>query len=422
MDATRTLKTQLRTWLKEPQVENPPRRVWRDWVVLVVPLIGLVLELALRGDIHEPPFDAIHGRPFAVPFVALLAVALLWRRTHPFEVGLFGMGGVLIFDTIGTLSGYGELNLNSAVILLFAVYSAFRWGSGKAMYVIGVLGILAATMANVVDYTTVSDVVGGYIIIVMAGAVGLAIRYRGQSRQQAREQARVNERERIARELHDTVAHHVSAIAIQAQAGRFVAEQGSIEGASKALGVIEEEASRTLDEMRAIVAVLRDRSGAGTAGTAANGAGALDLRPQHGIADLDSLSAPDGSPVVTVSVDDGARNGNVSPSVGAALYRIAQESITNARRHAHGATLVEVRVELRAAEVRLTVTDNGNSSGASSLPGFGLIGMAERATLLDGSLDAGPAGTGSTGTTGTTGNTGWRVEAVLPRQAGLGHD
>lgn len=407
-DATRTLKTQLRTWLKEPQVENPPRRVWRDWIVLVAPLIGLALELALRSDVYEPPFDAINGRPFAVPFVALLAIALLWRRTHPFEVGLFGMGGVLVFDTIGPLSGHGELNLNSAVILLFAVYAAFRWGSGRAMYVIGVLGILAATMANVVDYTGVSDVVGGYIIIIMAGAVGLAIRYRGQSRQQARDQARVNERERIARELHDTVAHHVSAIAIQAQAGRFVAEQGSIEGATKALGVIEEEASRTLDEMRAIVAVLRDRSGAGTPGT-----GALELRPQHGIADLDSLSAPNGSPAVTVFVDESARNGNVSPSVGAALYRIAQESITNARRHAHGATLVDVRVEAREADVRLTVTDNGNSSGASSVPGFGLIGMAERASLLDGSLDAGPAGAGSTG---------WQVEAVLPRQAGLGHD
>ena len=122
--------------------------------------------------------------------------------------------------------------------------------------------------------------------------------------------------------MHDTVAHHVSAIAIRAQAGRVVGANDPA-AALDALEVIEREASRTLAEMRGIVGTLRGGEDA-------------EFAPQPGLADLERLASTDGAPRVEVNV---ARHvGDVGPTVGAALYRVAQEAITNARRHARGAT------------------------------------------------------------------------------------
>ncbi len=95
---------------------------------------------------------------------------------------------------------------------------------------------------------------------------------------------------------------------------------------------------------------------------------------------------------------------DLSPAVGAAIYRLAQESITNARRHARHATRVTVTVTGEADRVRLTIDDDGSAAGGRAPAGFGLVGMRERATLLGGTFHAGPAA-----------DYGWRVEAVLPR-------
>ena len=95
---------------------------------------------------------------------------------------------------------------------------------------------------------------------------------------------------------------------------------------------------------------------------------------------------------------------DLSPAVGAAIYRLAQESVTNARRHARHATQVTVAVTGDADRVRLTVDDDGSATGGRAEAGHGLVGMRERATLLGGTFRAGPAA-----------ERGWRVEAVLPR-------
>ena len=193
----------------------------------------------------------------------------------------------------------------------------------------------------------------------------------------------------MARELHDTVAHHVSAIAIQAQAGRTAASRP--DAAVDALGAIEEEASRTLAEMRAMVGALRQGE-------------EPELAPQRGVADIHRLARGAGEgPRVDVELAgdlDGLR-----PSVDAALYRLAQESITNAVRHARHATRIDVRVTGDNDDVRLTVRDDGDGpSGADWSLGYGLVGMTERAMLLGGTLEAGPGADG-----------GWTVNALLPR-------
>ena len=148
----------------------------------------------------------------------------------------------------------------------------------------------------------------------------------------------------LARELHDTVAHHVSAIAIRAQAGRVVARSDPA-AALDALVVIEEEASRTLAEMRDLVGALRR-------GTEA------DLAPQRGVADIERLTDSSG-PLPHVAVELSGDLEGLRPSLDATLYRLAQESITNAVRHARHATRIQVTVRGEPACVRLTVGDDG---------------------------------------------------------------
>jgi signal transduction histidine kinase len=127
----------------------------------------------------------------------------------------------------------------------------------------------------------------------------------------------------------------------------------------------------------------------------------VDLAPSPRIADLARLGSGAG-PSVDVEID--GDTGDLSPSVGSAIYRLAQESVTNARRHARHATRIHVRVAADDTSVRLRVTDDGETGHAGATPGYGLIGMTERADLLGGTCEAGP-------------NTdrGWTVTAVLPR-------
>jgi signal transduction histidine kinase len=232
-------------------------------------------------------------------------------------------------------------------------------------------------------------------VLLLACAVGFAVRYAGELRTEEIAGVRSREREELARELHDTVAHHVSAIAVQAQAGRVVAATRPA-AAIEALWVIEEEASRALEEMRSMVGSLRRGDHA-------------DLRPQQGVRDLCRLERPAEGPAPRVRVTIAGEVDALRPSVDAACFRLAQEAVTNALRHARRASEVQVRVDSGEDLVRLTVVDDGEGGGAStpsSASGFGLIGMAERVKLLGGTFDAGPSANG-----------GWTVEATLPRRA-----
>jgi signal transduction histidine kinase len=204
------------------------------------------------------------------------------------------------------------------------------------------------------------------------------------------EQVKLLERERLARDLHDTVAHHISAMAIRAQAG-LAASAARPDAAAEALQLIESEASRALTEMRTMVRVLRQNE-------------PVDLAPNPRIADLPQLAGrshvgPTVDVEVVGDVDD------LPPSVGTAIYRLAQESVTNARRHARHATRIEVRVVADDRSVRLRVSDDGESAARpDAVQGHGLIGMIERAGLLGGTCEAGP-----------NPDRGWTVTAVLPR-------
>jgi signal transduction histidine kinase len=241
----------------------------------------------------------------------------------------------------------------------------------------------------------VAETLAGLAVLELPAALGATMRYRAVSRLRTIDQVKSREREQLARELHDIVAHHVSAIAIQAQAGRAVADSDP-DAALEVLQVIEAEASRTLTEMRTMVSALRGDTDGGPV-----------LAPQRGVGDIALLAdQKPGGPVIEVvpagDLDD------LAPAVDAAVYRLAQESITNAIKHARRATRVRVAVEGEPGVVRLTVSDDGEAvpvNGSSS--GYGIIGMKERVSLLGGTFEAGP-----------NRDSGWTVTAVLPRSGG----
>lgn len=383
----------MRSLLAVPPVPDPPRRVWRDWALVGVIVPVAVLEGLVRDDLVWPWFSVLAAVP--------LACLLLWRRTHPLAMLVAAFASVTVVSLVALLAGADWDGLDTNVFLLLFPYSVFRWGSGRhaaiGLAVISVPILLSSfeqqIYAGAAGVPT-GDLIGGVLVVLVAAAVGASARYQDTARLRTMDQVKVLEREQLARELHDIVAHHVSAIAVRAQAGRVVASADPA-AAVDALIVIEEEASRTLAEMRSMVGALRQGKEA-------------DLAPQRGAADIEHLTNDAGDrPRVAVELS-GDLHG-LRPSVDAALYRMAQESITNAVRHGRHASRVLVSVHGETDCVRLIVVDDGDPGtfDPRSSSGYGLIGMAERAKLLGGTLEAGP-----------NRNRGWTVLAVLPRESG----
>jgi signal transduction histidine kinase len=381
------VRNAVRALWAEPRPSQPPVRVWRDWALLGVLVPWSVLDGILRGDVAWPPVTVTVG--------VVLALTLLWRRTHPLAAVVVAFGFLLAVD-VATIIAAAEPTLPwTTVAALLLTYSLFRWGAGREA-AIGLVIILAwLPVTYTAEPVGAADVAAGYGFFLFSAAFGASIRYHANTRIRDINQAKLREREQLARELHDTVAHHVSAIAVQAQAGRTLAASHP-DRAMAALEIIEEAASRTLDEMRTMVAVLREGE-------------EPDLVPQPGVTDIARLARRTGD-WPRVDVELSGDFDDLAPSVGAAIYRLAQESITNAVRHARHATRISVRVADDDDDcVRLTVRDDGDGSptGQGSW-GYGLVGMTERATLLGGTLEAGP-----------NPDSGWTVNAVLPK-AGAG--
>ncbi|HEY4334173.1 MAG TPA: sensor histidine kinase, partial [Ilumatobacteraceae bacterium] len=201
------------------------------------------------------------------------------------------------------------------------------------------------------------------------------------------------ERARIARELHDVVAHHISMVAVQAETARLTTAGMPAAGAQK-LSAIGDTARTALTEMRRLLGVLRED------------AEAPDLRPQPGLGQLNDLvdEARDATGSGTRLILRGSPVA-LDPGVELAAYRIAQEALTNARRHAAGAA-VDVELHYGADRLHLRIRDNGPGPVGDIHGGHGLTGMRERAAAVGGHLRTGPAAGG-----------GFLVEASLPATA-----
>jgi signal transduction histidine kinase len=215
-----------------------------------------------------------------------------------------------------------------------------------------------------------------------------AERVRGED---AARRAAAEERVRIARELHDVIAHSMSVIAVQAGTGRFVIDD-SPEVAKDALASIEATSRGALEEMRRLLSVLR-----------ADGDDVAELTPAPGLADVASL-VDDTAAVVPVELCIAGEPRPLPPGVDQCAYRIIQEALTNVRKHA-SARRAAVTISYLPEMLDLEIVDDGRgvAATASVADGHGLVGMRERASLYGGALEVGPRQGG-----------GFRVHASLP--------
>ncbi len=377
--------TPLDRFRAEPDVTQTGARALPDWLLAVGVAATAVAEAVVRDDMVWPAVGVLLG--------LTVAVTMLWRRTHPLAAVAVGFGGFAVVDLASIVWADRPFFLYAGGFVVVLVFSLFRWGTSRQAVIGSVVALTEWVVSVTTDVTGVTDALGGLAVLLLAAAVGMTIRYRRIVGSQQLEQVRSDEREMLARELHDTVAHHVSAIAIQAQAGRVLVRSHDLPGAGEALAVIENEASLTLAEMRSVVTTLR-RRGESLPGLA-----------EHGVADLEALATSDGAHGPRVEVERSGDLADLRPAVQTALYRVAQESITNAVRHARHASQVRVLLTGDTESVRLTVTDDGEHGlPALRWPGHGLVGMSERVTLLGGTLDAGPLP-----------ERGWTVRTTIPR-------
>lgn len=222
----------------------------------------------------------------------------------------------------------------------------------------------------------------------VGGSVGERRRHSADLRMRATEQAVVAERLRIARELHDMVAHSIGVIAIQAGVGRRVITTQPSE-ARNALAAIEDTSRDTLAGLRRMLGALRH---------VAPGDGA-PLAPAPALADLERMAERTGDAGVRVDVEWRGERRALPPEIELSAYRIVQEAVTNVVRHS-GAGACRVTIDCQEDQLSLEITDDGR--GLSGLPvtaGYGLTGMRERAALLNGDLAAGPRPGGGFGVT-----------------------
>jgi signal transduction histidine kinase len=367
----------LSVWrLPAPPDARPAERLDHAFVGVVAVLA--VIEVAvLRPDL---PLRWLSLAGFLVWLPTLLV-----RRTRPIlTVTVFGAVILALLVVSWVTDGAPPGDLNTAVVALLIPYSLARWARGKDAVMGLVLFLAIAGSSLVSQHLPAANQTGGTAVVVAAAALGATVRARSMLRTRQLDDVRRGERERLARDLHDTVAHHLTAIAITAQAGLAVAGREPT-AATDALRRIDEEATRTLAETRKVLRVLRTDEQA----------------PERPLADLRGLASSGPGPVVAVAVDDDLDD--LSPTVAAALQRIAQEAVANSRRHARDATLVQVRVTREKDGVQLVVTDDGRGSTGTG-DGFGIVGMTERAVLLGGHLEAGSL----------VPLVGWRVTATLP--------
>lgn len=212
-----------------------------------------------------------------------------------------------------------------------------------------------------------------------------------RSQAEARAHAVVGERVRIARELHDVVAHHVSVMGVQAAACRRVLDRDPAK-ARAALAAVEESARTAVDELRRMLGVLRAR-----------GHEPDTVEPSPGISRVATVVERARETGLGATLGVYGDPVPIPESISQATYRIVQEAVTNTLKHAVAATTLDVRIRYLAHEVEVDVTDDGRSSGTTNTDGVGLVGMRERVATHGGTLEVGPRAV-----------SGWRVRARFP--------
>ena len=380
-------------------VRRPQPLLLDGAIAAVLTALAVVLHAVGSTVDVDPPHHAQTWWTYAL-VVAATAPILLRRRAPFWAFGLVIAGQI----TCEVLRIFGP----SWIAALVAVYSVGKYTDGRRRAKVVATGLAAVlvlvTLGVIEDEVTLVDSVALVGLLTAAFVVGdnlrrrrlhvegLADRAERAERERdllARERV-AEERNRIARELHDIVAHSVSVMVIQASAARRNLTTRPAE-ATELLTNVERTGRQTMDELRQVLGVLRGDDGMPVAG------------PVPTLHDLPTLVDSAGSLPVALTVSGDVEL--VPAGVAVSVYRIVQEALTNANRHAGPVARVTVDVTCSAADVTIAVDDDGRgASGGRGEPGYGLIGMHERATRAGGTFHAGPRAGG-----------GWRVRATIPR-------
>ncbi|MFV1989891.1 MAG: histidine kinase [Acidimicrobiales bacterium] len=350
--------------------------------------VALALALLAAGDIPE---GVVRWQP-ASAIAALIAVtATYWRRRQPLAMLVVAFGVQFAAELAsGLTDNQLETAFGHVLALGLLVYALGRWGTWRAT-IIGVGFTSALSVAGEL-ITAVPNWEQQLIDVLTWGmllAAGIAMRYRSALQRTRADQIRSEERERIARDLHDVVAHHVSAIALQAEGARAISSTNP-KAAVTALETIHATASDTLNEMRKMVAILRDKNEPS------------ELTPGGTISELEDL-LDHSSLGIPISFHVSGDLDTLPPRVSTAILRITQEAVTNARRHSTNSQAIKVDIECHERTIELTITDDGDHVSSSGHEGYGILGMTERSALLGGTLTAAPLD-----------DRGWQVHASIP--------
>lgn len=386
-----------------PPLKRVPPAAWTVlawWAGLV---FTFLIRFRLPGEsgpakLAGPLFFEWDGLTWLVVSTALAHVAAVLLRRRPLAaLGLLLAAAVLACVPLGV----AEIPLAQFLAVDAALYFI---AAGRARRT-GILALLGA-LTVLAGYLTVRVLAGwpagtsAELAVAMTAVIAWLV---GHSVRQAREhaetlaatataQAVAAERLRLSRELHDTVAHSIGVIALQAGAARRVIDTQPGR-AGQALGVIETVGRETLSGLRRMLGAMR------------HGDQSPSLDPAPGLSDLDQLVATTTDAGVHVEVRRLGERRPLPPEIDVSAYRIIQEAITNVVRHA-GTSRCQVSIDYRDDELAVEVLDGGRGPRRPPEGGFGLVGMRERVNLLQGSFSAAPRAEG-----------GFRVTARLPLPA-----
>jgi signal transduction histidine kinase len=354
--------------------------------------LGLAALCLLQVTVVYP--IASTGVGVLVAFATTLPVA--WRRTNP-------VAATVAASLAWVIPTDGYLFVGYVVAFLLYYSLAAYIGPARTVVAVAAVGVVLSVLSAAIRDDVVGEYFGALPAVVLPTITGRVVRrlredadrlaeltvHLERERERAEHAAVAEERGRIARELHDVVAHGVSVIAIQANAAEAALDRDP-ELARTPLRTIRSSAKQAMEEMRRLLDVLREDGDGG------------ELLPQPGFGQVSELveHARGAGVDVTLAVDGEPRP--LAPGLDLSAYRIVQEGLTNVRKHAAGAP-ARVTVKWAPHELALEVRDSGPGGGSNGSGGHGLVGMRERVRIHGGELHAGPVPEG-----------GFAVRARLP--------
>jgi len=367
------------TTLPERWRRRPDARVV-DWLVAVVLTVALQLQLALGGAPDATPVAVLGG--------LVLTLALAWRRRAPLAVVLTYAAAAALGTALGGGIFDGEPPLGAALVTgAIAFYSVGAHAAERpalAGLALGILGLWTTVVVS--DHRDLASYLFSAGLVALspwlAGRTSRARTLRIEALDRERDgrarTAVAEERQRIARELHDVVAHGLVVMVVQAQGARRILDQDP-ERAREALRAIEQTGQTALEEMRRSLGILREA------------AASAELAPQPTLGDLDGLLNEMRRAGLVIDLRIEGERRALGEGVDRSAYRIVQEALTNTIKHA-GLVATRVTVVYGDDDLRLEIADDGpgppDAGDGTGEGGHGLVGMRERVRLYGGDLEA----------------------------------